>query len=78
MPGMGVVVGGLLRGSAESGDRMSRNTETIPDVAIIAVWAFVGILMKIMSDEAIKRMLRPEILARVIDELRADSGEDPK
>jgi hypothetical protein len=57
---------------------MSGNTESIPDVAIVAVWAFVGILMKIMSDEAIKRMLRPEILARVIDELRADSGEDPK
>jgi hypothetical protein len=42
----------------------------IPDVAIIALWAFVGVLMEHMSDEAIKRMLRPEILARVIEELR--------
>jgi hypothetical protein len=57
---------------------MSGNTESIPDVAIVALWAFVGVLREHMPGDAIKRMLRPEILARVIDELRADSGEDPK
>jgi hypothetical protein len=57
---------------------MSRNTESVPDVAVTAVWAFIGVLREIMSDDAIKRMLRPEILARVIDELRATSGEDPQ
>ena len=52
-------------------------TERIPDVAIVALWAFVGVLMERMSDDQIKRMLRPEIVARVIEELRAQAQPCP-
>jgi hypothetical protein len=41
--------------------------EKIPDVALVAVWAFLGVLRERISDNAILHVLRPEVVRKVLE-----------
>ena len=41
--------------------------EKIPDVAVVAVWAFLGVLRERISDDAILHVLRPEAVRKVLE-----------